>query len=126
MQAAHTSSRPLSPGPKLAVGALVVVGALVALAALGNLTQVLIALLVIGVILIVVGCLALPFLLVGLAVYGLTRLVPTGRHARFGPRPVVTPAGGVPAAPAPAAAVQPRAPDLPPDLAAQVARIQEK
>lgn len=119
-------SRPGWSGPRLAVGVLVVLGVVVGLGVVANLPQLLVALLVVGGILLTVGFLALPFLLVGLAVYGLSRLMANGRPAGHVHRPPMPPPPG-PAAPrgvwGPA---EPRPPDLPPDLAAQVARIQEK
>ena len=124
MQAVNRS-RPGRPGGRLVVAMLVSLGILATLGVVANLPQLLIALLVVGGVLVVVGCLALPFLLVGLAVYGLSRLMASGRPAGHVPRPL-TPPPGPPAPPGVAPTVEPRAPDLPPDLAAQVSRIQEK
>ncbi|MDR0360023.1 MAG: hypothetical protein LBJ87_11270 [bacterium] len=118
--------RPGSRGRRLAAGVLVAFGILAALAIVANLPQLLVALLVIGVVLVVVGCFALPFLLVGLAVYGLSRLMANGRPAGHVRRPFTPPPPG-PASPhGIVASPETRPPDLPPDLAAQVARIQEK
>lgn len=122
--------RPGSPGRRLAAGVLVAFGILAALAIVANLPQLLVALLVIGVVLVVVGCVALPFLLVGLAVYGLSRLMANGRPAGHVPRPFTPPPPGRAAPHGMVATPEPRPPhvppDLAPDLAAQVARIQEK
>ena len=124
MQAVNRS-RPGWPGRRLAVAVLVSLGILATLAVVANLPQLLIALLVVGGVLVVVGFLALPFLLVGLAVYGLSRLMAGGRPAGHVRRPL-TPPPGPAAPPGVAPAVEARDPDLPPDLAAQVSRIQEK
>jgi hypothetical protein len=111
----------------VAVGALVALGIVGALVVLGNLPGLLIAMLVIGVLLVVVGVLALPFVLAGVAVYGLTRLAAGATSPGRARRPWGPPSGDRAAAPAPGhPAARPGPRDLTPDLAAQVARIQEK
>ena len=125
MQAVNRS-RPGWPGRRLAVAMLVSLGILATLAVVANLPQLLIALLVVGGVLVVVGFLALPFFLVGLAVYGLSRLLASGRPPGNVRRPLTPPPRGPAAPPDLASTAEPRAPDLPPDLAALVSRIQEK
>jgi hypothetical protein len=131
MRQTMQSYRALPPAGRVVVGVGAVLVAIVVAANAPNILGAIIAIFVVLVVLaFVLALLALPFVVVGLAVYGLVKAVrpgpaPPGAAA---PPPAVGPlaAQALPSQPAAAAAAPQALAELPPGIAAQAARVRDR